>query len=221
MAVRGPTIQPKTAWNGRRPQCTKTKRPWHEIREIFVHWPGGPVSARAASATDHEFEPCPWMLPQDEKAHARAAKLGLTVAPGLDVVARGVTTVPQCVELLHGWQNFHMDVHGWCDGGYNAVGFQPRGTIDQAHVFWAFRGLLWQPAAQLGHNTDTFAFMMALGPNDTLDEATKARMRSMVRYIWRQAGQKVPVLPHSEVNDTTCPGPALTAYAHELNRIEP
>jgi hypothetical protein len=177
------------------------------------------VSARAASATNHEFEPCPCMLPQDEEAHARAAKLGLAVAPGLDVVARGVSTVTQCVELLHGWQNYHMDVHGWCDGGYNAVGFQPRGQIDLAHVFWAFRGLLWQPAAQLGHNTDTFALMMALGPNDTLDEETKARMRSMVRYIWRQAGRKVPVRPHSAVNGTTCPGPALTAYAHELNQI--
>jgi hypothetical protein len=219
MAVRGPTIQPKEAWNGRPPRCTKTRRPLSEVKEIFVHWPGGPVSASAASTASQEFAPCPCMLPHDKEAHARATKLGLTVAPGLDTVTRGVTTVAQCKELLHGWQNFHMDVHGWCDGGYNVVGFQPRGQIDLTHVFWAFRGLLWVPAAQLHHNSNTFAFMMALGPNDKLDEETKARMRSLVRYIWQEVGHKVPVRPHSAVNDTTCPGPALTAYAHELNDI--
>jgi hypothetical protein len=213
------TIRDLSDWDARPPQCLIDERDWDGVRELFIHWPGGPVTgARASSGGDPYRDICPCMVPQDDETRARAAKLNLEIAPGLDRVNL-VDTVGECKTLLHGWQNYHMDVHGWCAGGYNVVGFQPRGAIGLDDVFWRFRGMLFSPAAQLHHNTGTLALMIAIGPGDALLPETKDRLRSFVRYVKDRTGRDIPVRPHSAVNDTSCPGPQLRAYIPTLNRV--
>lgn len=174
------TIRGRDDWNARRPQCTLDARPWSEVHELYIHWPGS--------------------LPTNYHS---------------------LDTVAECKATLRNYQNYHMDTHGWCDIGYNYACFQPRGTISLGDTLWVARGGGYTPAAQLGHNAGTVAIVVVLGPQDTLMDETKARLRSFVRYIKEMTREDLPVRGHQQApgQSTECPGPQLMSYMDELNRV--
>lgn len=174
------TINSREDWGARPPRCTLDKRPWSQVHELYIHWPGAVPASYARI---------------DSRAEAKAQ--------------------------LKSWQNYHMDSNGWCDIGYNYACFQPRGDLGLGDSLWVARGGGYTPAAQALHNEGTVAIVVAIGPDDPLLDATKARLRSFVRWVKEQTNEDIPVRGHRQAPgaSTECPGTKLMAYVDDLNRV--
>lgn len=138
-----------------------------------------------------------------------------------DSDAKSITSVSAALKAMHGIQAFHMGpARGWDDVGYHYVIFQPHGALKHA-VICEGRLVHFVPAAQLGHNTDTFAVCVygTIDQSDPLQDGTVwalTRLLGGVRAGMTGAGHLRTLGGHRDVTQTDCPGAALYG---ELDRI--
>jgi hypothetical protein len=127
--------------------------------------------------------------------------------------AQAVGTIAEVLAAMRGIQNFHMDGRGWSDIGYHYVVFQPHGKLKHAVICEA-RLVHFVPAAQLGHNTGTFAVCVygTIDSGDKLEDNTVwalSRLLSGVRAGMTGAASLRTVGGHRDVTQTECPGNLL------------
>lgn len=148
-----------------------------------------------------------------------------------DREARSVTTQAQVFAAMREVQAFHMDTRGWSDIAYHYVVFQPHGDLKYAHIC---EGRLVHnvPAAQLNHNTGTFAVCVfgTIGKNDPLHDSTREALAALLGGAHADktgAGGVRVVGGHRDVVQTDCPGDtlyaAITHIAHDagIGRFKP
>lgn len=104
---------------------------------------------------------------------------------------------------LRGWQDYHMDVHGWSDIAYQAA-------VDQAGRAWKLRGLATQSGAN-GDNdvNERFgALLLVLVDDEEPTEAMKATVRGVITDFRDLFPHAAEIRPHSAVrpSPTDCPG---------------
>jgi hypothetical protein len=108
---------------------------------------------------------------------------------------------------LRGWQNYHMDHHGWSDVAYQVA-------VDQAGEVWELRGFGWRSAANGNAvlNATYGAVLAVLAEREEPSPAMLAGLRAVVADWRRLHPLARSVLGHGEVRPlgTDCPGPALT-----------
>jgi hypothetical protein len=128
-----------------------------------------------------------------------------------DAEARGITTREQVKAAMHGIQAFHMGPErGWSDIGYHYVVFQPHGSLRHA-VICEGRPVRCVPAAQLNHNTNTFAVCVfgTIDRNDPLQDSTIKALGALLsgrRADLTGAHNIKTVGGHRDVTQTDCPG---------------
>lgn len=121
----------------------------------------------------------------------------------------GQVSFGDAAQAVRNIQDFHMGPQrAWSDVAYSYLVTNSR----RSRVFVG-RGARVVPAAQAGHNTNTVAICVLMQSGDRLHWATKIQLR---RLIWRlrrkTIRRNVPVLPHSFVTQTSCPGDEVRAF---------
>jgi hypothetical protein len=128
----------------------------------------------------------------------------------------GQRRYPQQCAAVRGIQNFHMDSRGWSDIAYSYLVSNPyRGGASRA---FEGRGIDTVPAAQMNHNTNTVAVCVICANGEKISWRTKLTLRRLIWTLRKQIGKQVPVRPHNSVNETSCPGAALTAWVKKTYR---
>lgn len=168
-----------------------------------------PVAARC---TDPVEVPSIRMVPRAAwGARAPRGRSFITYTRGTPIVVHwqgpghGAVGLDACFAQLRGFQNYHMDTHGWSDIGYNLA--IPRGV--PAGVVIECRGLGVR-GAHSGHNlANTYPGVLVMcgdadpGP-DPVQLATLAALRDTIEH-GRRTG-------HREWSPTSCPGPVLWPF---------
>lgn len=111
-----------------------------------------------------------------------------------------------------GWQDYHMDGHGWADIAYSA-GYDNLGNV------YAGRGLGIRTAAQGTNegNDDNYAFVWIGGGSATPSQAAFDALEWLVKYGREKGGAGTRVRPHMSFTGTDCPGLPLKARAMILD----
>ncbi|MBA3298244.1 MAG: hypothetical protein H0U19_15060 [Acidobacteria bacterium] len=129
---------------------------------------------------------------------------------GIPATWQSVNTAAEERQTMRNIQSFHMGPErGWSDFAYNFAIFQS-GRIYRG------RGMDWVPAAQAGHNTNTTAVVVFIGPEDRPSSAVLVALKSLRHHCERRAGHRLAVRPHGAVTSTECPGPRLRAFVSDL-----
>lgn len=123
--------------------------------------------------------------------------------PAMSKPLRGVKAVSAA---LRGWQDYHMDTHGWSDIAYQEA-------IDQDGNVYVLRGLWTQSAANGDEdvNDHNGAILLVLAPG----EHPTAKMLHMLRKRIARHREVFPrstrVYGHNDVRPepTSCPGPIV------------
>lgn len=121
-------------------------------------------------------------------------------------MAKPLRTVPAVMAALRGWQDYHMDGHGWSDIAYTHA-------IDQAGNRYRLRGALKRSAANgdTALNKRYLAILLVLAegeePSPEMIKATRKLIGSYRRRWWRCRA----ILGHGQVRSggTACPGPEV------------
>lgn len=105
--------------------------------------------------------------------------------------------VTQAFAVLREVQRMHQDDRGWTDAAYNFF-VLPDGSIAEG------RGLAYQNGANSPSNRDTMSVCL-LGnfERDNFNDMEKAGLVKLSNAL------KLPMIPHSEVSSTSCPGDAV------------
>jgi hypothetical protein len=131
---------------------------------------------------------------------------------GAEGNAERVDTLPEQIQAMREIEAFHMDVRGWAAPAYHYVIFQSYHEGVHARIFEA-RPVNRMPAAQLGHNPNTFA--VCIYGNFQGDDDFKRNTRYALEVLLSQrpdltGAAKLKTLGgHRDVVDTTCPGDAV------------
>lgn len=105
-------------------------------------------------------------------------------------------------------QDFHMGTRGWSDIAYSYLVI----NASRPRVFYG-RGARVVPAAQLNHNTETIAVCVVMSKGEKLCWQTKLQLRRLIWHLRHNVTRRnTPVLPHSAVTETSCPGDQLRAF---------
>lgn len=112
-------------------------------------------------------------------------------------------------EALRGWQDYHMDGHGWSDIAYQVA-------VDQWGRAWTLRGLTVRSAANgdADVNQRYGAILLVLAPGEQPSAAMLATTREVVADFRRHYPKGTRIVPHSLIRPepTDCPGdPARAA----------
>jgi hypothetical protein len=128
--------------------------------------------------------------------------------------ARHITSIARVTTAMRGIQAFHMGPERkWSDIGYHYVVFQARGDMEHAVICEA-RMVRYVPAAQLNHNTGTFA-VCVYGTIDEGDPLRDDTIRAIVQLLkgtranLTGAASIKTVGGHRDVTSTSCPGDSL------------
>ncbi len=109
---------------------------------------------------------------------------------------------------LRGWQDYHMDSHGWSDIAYQVA-------VDQAGRAWTLRGLRTQSGANGNNdlNERYGAILLVLVTGEQPSAALKATTRAVIADFRKLYPRGSAIRPHSAVRPggTDCPGPAARA----------
>lgn len=135
--------------------------------------------------------------------------------PAMSHPIRGVEKVKAA---LRGWQNFHMDTRGWSDIAYQEA-------VDQDGNRYVLRGLDTQSGANGNEavNKANGAVLLVLAPGEHPTPAMVKAVREVVadhRELFRNSRG---VKGHSDMRETTCPGPIALALirAGEFEPVQP
>lgn len=101
-------------------------------------------------------------------------------------------------------QDFHMDVKGWSDIGYNLA-------VDVNGLAYEGRGWNRVPAATKDHNTHTIACLF-IGSNQHVTSAAKNKIRALYDEACQRKGATLLQRWHSYYNPTECPGTNLRTW---------
>jgi hypothetical protein len=125
---------------------------------------------------------------------------------------RHIDTVAEEEALMRSTQKFHMGPErGWSDFAYS-FGMFPSGRVYRG------RGLAYVPAAQAGHNTNTAAVIVFLGPDDKVTPEVEKAIEELYRHVDGKSAHKVKLRAHRDVTATSCPGEALTKAVRRVWR---
>jgi hypothetical protein len=120
-----------------------------------------------------------------------------------DREAKSVTNWTAMYAAMRETQNFHMDTRGWSDIAYHAVVFQKRGKMQHPNICLG-RPSSHVPAAQLNHNTNTFA-VCVFGTIDSSDPLQDETIHAIAWFL-KQHPSLRSVGGHRDVTQTSCPG---------------
>lgn len=119
-----------------------------------------------------------------------------------------IHTKAAVASALRGWQDYHMDDHGWSDIAYQVA-------VDQAGRAWNLRGLRTQSGANgnndLNERYGAVLLVLVTGEEPTAD--MKATVREVLADFRRIYPKGTAIKPHSAVrpDGTDCPGDAARA----------
>lgn len=123
--------------------------------------------------------------------------------PAIDDPIRGV---PAVMAALRGWQNFHMDGHGWSDIAYNEA-------IDQDGNVYVLRGLRNRSAANGDTTTNGThsALLLVLAAGETPSVAMVAAVRRRIARHRELFPGSTRIVGHQDIRPepTSCPGPIV------------
>lgn len=143
-------------------------------------------------------------------------------------MARPLRGVGPVSAALRGWQNFHMDGHGWSDIAYQEA-------VDQDGNVYGLRGLRTQSAANGDQDVNERygALLLILAPGEQPSDLMLAMVRQRVEVHRELYPRSRRVVGHSDVRPepTQCPGPIVLQLAHagafepgagapKLNRVQ-
>lgn len=137
----------------------------------------------------------------------RGAVVGLAFHwPAMSKPVRGIRNVSAA---LRGWQDYHMDEHGWSDIAYQVA-------VDQDGNRYGLRGLRRVSAANGGRtvNLTYGAVLLVLAPGETPSPAMVRTVRRIVRQHRRIFPGSRHLVGHGEIRPsgpTDCPGAAVRA----------
>lgn len=117
-----------------------------------------------------------------------------------------------CLHVWRGWQDFHMDGHGWVDIAYTM------GYCQHGYVF-AGRGAGVRTAAQ-GTNDGNDRFYAAVWLGGAGQVPTPRALNALewcIAELRRAGGAGLAVEPHSSFHTTECPGDPLRAFVHKID----
>lgn len=117
----------------------------------------------------------------------------------------------KCVSTWRGWQNYHMDTHGWSDIAYTG------GFCQHGYAF-AGRGAGVRTAAN-GTNAGNQNFYAAVWIGGDGQTPTPAALDALEWWVneLRNGGAGRQVRPHRYFKSTGCPGDPLVPVAASLN----
>lgn len=107
-------------------------------------------------------------------------------------------------QSVRGIQDFHMDVRGWSDIGYNFL-------VDVSGRIYEGRGWLVVGAHAPDHNTSGIGVCM-IGRDGDSTPAAKRSIRALYDEAVRRKGGNLDKLGHRDVFATSCPGYELYAW---------
>jgi len=107
--------------------------------------------------------------------------------------------------LLRAWQNYHMDVRGWRDIGYNYA-------VDQDGVAWELRG--WNVGGHVlaDENKISVGLLLIVGNNEPMSDAMRDTAAQLVDWIEEKRGAQLRYLGHCDWANKLCPGPSVLAW---------
>lgn len=117
-----------------------------------------------------------------------------------------------CVKTWRGWQNYHMNTHGWADIAYTM------GFCNHGYVF-AGRGAGRRTAAN-GTNTGNSTHYAAVwlgGENQKPTRAALDALEWIILELRKSGGAGDSVKPHRYFKSTGCPGNPLVGVAGRLD----
>jgi hypothetical protein len=132
--------------------------------------------------------------------------------PGATGSLRGINTPEEERRWMRDTQVFHQETRGWSDFAYNYAIF-PSGRIYAGRTFRVV------PASQAPQNTNGVSIVCVLGTGDPVTRAMRENLVDFCRWAERYAGHDLRVRGHQEVNQTSCPGPALMRLVPSLSRL--
>ncbi len=129
--------------------------------------------------------------------------------PAMNKPIRGV---PAVLAALRGWQNYHMDTHGWSDIGYQEA-------IDQDGNVYRLRGIRRQSGANGDQHVNQRygAILLILAPGETPTPKMLRALRRRIRRHRRLFPKSTQVVGHGQIrpDPTACPGPIVQRLIRE------
>lgn len=165
------------------------------------------MTARAIGFVTREA--CGLRKPRSISRNIRPASGGVAVHYGGPAVS--IPNHLTCLRVWRGWQDFHMDGHGWVDIAYTM------GYCQHGYVF-AGRGAGIRTAAQ-GTNDGNDRFYAAVWLGGAGQVPTTRALDALewcVAELRRSGGAGLAVKPHSSFHTTECPGDLLRAFSKRL-----
>ncbi|KAK7110408.1 peptidoglycan-recognition protein SC2-like [Littorina saxatilis] len=177
------------------------------------------MAIRACGSTTHnglQLPGCPHIVTRAEwGARAPSRQFGnMPGTPAYVFIHHG--TGPSChdkascIHIIKGYQNYHMDTHGWPDIGYNFV------VGEDGHAYEA-RGWKKLGAHTVGYNDKAIAICV-MGdftshvPNTAALHTVKQLIECGVKN--NHISQHYTLKGHRDVNPTSCPGTAFWNLIH-------
>lgn len=151
------------------------------------------------------------------ESRTRRSRGGITAVylhwPGAPGSLRSINTLDDEIQWMRDTWRFHTGPQrNWSDFAYNHAIFLS-GRVHRG------RGLDFIPAAQQNFNTTGLAIVCVLGATDAVSAAMRENLIDYVRWAERACGHDLRVRGHQDVNQTTCPGPALMREVPRLSRL--
>lgn len=114
--------------------------------------------------------------------------------------AQNIGSHSECVKTWRGWQNYHMDTHGWVDIAYSGA------VCDHGYAL-AGRGWGVRTAAN-GTNNGNYNYLAIVWLGGDGETPTDAAMNAFTWWVQeaRKRGAGNRVVPHSYHKSTGCPG---------------
>lgn len=139
--------------------------------------------------------------------------------PAMRSPIRGAADV---MAALRGWQDYHMDTHGWSDIGYQEA-------IDQDGNVYRLRGLRNQSGANGNSdlNERFGALLLVLAPGEDPSQAMVDAVHRRIREHRRHFPGSTKIVGHGQIRPggTVCPGPIAQSMIHkgafEPPKVEP
>lgn len=123
---------------------------------------------------------------------------------------RPVRGVDHVAAALRGWQDFHMDTHGWSDIAYQEA-------VDQDGNVYSLRGLRNQSAANGNQtlNQQYGALLLILAEGEEPTQAMVATVKRRIRRHRELFPGSRRLVGHGDLKATTCPGPIVREHIKE------